>query len=100
MKTKKACEIAKFALEKGIESVKEGTTTDEIDKIVHEAILSKGAYPTPIWFMGFPKSVCTSVNEVVCHGIPNLRPLQKGDYINLDVCCMKDGYHGDNSAMA
>ena len=49
--------------------------------------------------MGFPKSVCTSVNEVICHGIPDLRPLEAGDYINLDVCCMKDGYYGDNSSM-
>ena len=67
---------------------------------MHSAILAKCAYPTPIGYMGFPKSVCTSVNDVLCHGIPDNRPLQTGDAINIDVTCFKDGYHGDTSAMA
>lgn len=75
-------------------------TTDDIDKIVHQSIISQGAYPSPIGFMGFPKSVCTSVNEVVCHGIPNLRPLENGDSLNIDVTCYVDGVHGDTSVMA
>lgn len=58
-----------------------------------------GAYPTPLGFMHFPKSVCTSVNEVLCHGIPDLRPLRNGDFINFDVTLFYDGYHGDTSAM-
>ncbi len=76
-----------------------GITTDELDAILHEFIIKNNAYPTPIGFMGFPKSVCTSVNEVVCHGIPNNRPLMEGDFINLDVTLYIDGVHGDNSLM-
>eukprot|EP01016_Furgasonia_blochmanni_P027491 TRINITY_DN2897_c0_g3_i4.p1 TRINITY_DN2897_c0_g3~~TRINITY_DN2897_c0_g3_i4.p1 ORF type:complete len:222 (-),score=41.83 TRINITY_DN2897_c0_g3_i4:165-830(-) len=75
-------------------------TTDELDKAVHDFIISNGGYPTPLGFMHFPKSVCTSVNEVLCHGIPDLRPLEKGDYINIDVTCFIEGYHGDTSVMA
>jgi methionyl aminopeptidase len=84
-------------------------TTDDIDKIVHDFIISNNAYPTPIGFMDFPKSVCTSVNEgkdiifmnflVCCHGIPNLRPLEAGDYLNIDVTLYLDGVHGDSSVM-
>lgn len=75
-------------------------TTDELDKIVHDYIISQNAYPSPIGFMGFPKSVCTSVNEVCCHGIPNLRPLEEGDSLNIDVTIFYDGVHGDTSVMA
>lgn len=75
-------------------------TTDELDKIVHDYIISQNAYPSPIGFMGFPKSVCTSVNEVCCHGIPNLRPLEIGDSLNIDVTIYYDGVHGDTSVMA
>ena len=74
-------------------------TTNDVDRIVHDFIISHDAYPTPIGFMGFPKSVCTSVNEVVCHGIPNLRPLENGDYLNIDCTLYKDGVHGDSSVM-
>ncbi|EAR84818.1 methionine aminopeptidase (macronuclear) [Tetrahymena thermophila SB210] len=79
--------------------VKEGITTDELDKICHKFIIDNNAYPTALGFMHFPKSVCTSVNEVVCHGIPNTRPLKNGDYINLDVTLYIEGVHGDNSLM-
>lgn len=80
--------------------MKIGITTDELDTIVHDYIISQGAYPAAIYYMGFPKSVCSSVNEVVCHGVPDLRPLQDGDWINLDVTTYIDGVFGDTSAMA
>jgi len=76
-----------------------GATTDEIDRIVHEAVVSRGAYPSPLNYHSFPKSCCTSVNEVICHGIPDNRPLQEGDIINLDITCYLNGYHGDCSEM-
>ena len=78
--------------------VKPGITTDEIDRAVHEASIAKGGYPSPLNYRGFPKSVCTSVNEVICHGIPDSRPLADGDIINIDVTLWKDGVHGDTSA--
>ncbi|CAI5940158.1 unnamed protein product [Closterium sp. NIES-65] len=65
--------------------VKPGVTTDEIDRAVHEMIIEAGAYPSPLNYAGFPKSVCTSVNECICHGIPDSRPLEDGDIINIDV---------------
>ncbi len=73
--------------------------SDEIDRIVHEATVTRGAYPSPLNYCNFPKSCCTSVNEVICHGIPDNRPLQHGDIINLDITCYLDGYHGDCSEM-
>lgn len=72
-------------------------TTDEIDKFVHETTISANAYPSPLRYAGFPKSVCTSVNNVACHGIPDDRPLQDGDIINIDVSVYLNGYHGDCS---
>jgi methionyl aminopeptidase len=68
-----------------------------LDQACHSFIVNKGAYPTPIGFMGFPKSLCTSVNECLTHGIPDTRKLQDGDSLNLDVCLFLDGVHGDNS---
>lgn len=79
--------------------VKAGVTTDEIDKAVHKMIIDAGAYPSPLNYGGFPKSVCTSVNECICHGIPDSRPLQDGDIVNIDVTVYLDGYHGDTSRM-
>lgn len=78
--------------------VKPGITTDEIDKAVHQMIIENGAYPSPLGYGGFPKSVCTSVNECICHGIPDSRPLEDGDIINIDVTVYLNGYHGDTSA--
>ncbi|KAJ0233459.1 hypothetical protein HA466_0281080 [Hirschfeldia incana] len=78
--------------------VKPGVTTDEIDEAVHNMIIENGAYPSPLGYGGFPKSVCTSVNECICHGIPNSRPLEDGDIINIDVTVYLNGYHGDTSA--
>ncbi|KAG1680191.1 hypothetical protein FOA52_000304 [Chlamydomonas sp. UWO 241] len=79
--------------------VKAGTTTNDIDIAVHKMIIDAGAYPSPLNYGGFPKSVCTSVNECVCHGIPDDRPLEDGDIVNIDVTVFLDGHHGDTSRM-
>jgi methionyl aminopeptidase len=78
--------------------IEPGLTTDKLDTIVHEKTLSYGGYPSPLNYRGFPKSVCTSVNEVICHGIPDSRPLADGDIVNVDVTIYLDGVHGDTSA--
>ena len=75
-----------------------GVTTDELDALCHEEIIRRGAYPSPLNYGGFPKSLCTSVNEVICHGIPDDRPLVDGDIVNLDVTIYLDGVHGDTNA--
>jgi methionyl aminopeptidase len=77
---------------------KPGVTTDYIDRKVHEAILEHNAYPSPLHYMGFPKSICTSINEVMCHGIPDDRELCEGEIVNLDISTYLNGYHGDCSA--
>lgn len=80
--------------------VKAGVTTDELDKVCHDYIVNhQKAIPAPLNYKGFPKSICTSVNHVVCHGIPCDRALKEGDSINIDVTVIKDGYHGDTSKM-
>ncbi|PHR64893.1 type I methionyl aminopeptidase [Pseudidiomarina marina] len=79
--------------------IKAGVTTAEIDKICHDYIVDHGAVPAPLNYHGFPKSVCTSLNHVVCHGIPNEKALKEGDIMNLDVTVKLDGYHGDTSKM-
>jgi len=79
--------------------VKAGITADEIDKAVHAACLERKAYPSPLNYRKFPKSCCTSVNEVICHGIPDSRPLKSGDIINIDNTVCLNGYHGDCSEM-
>lgn len=76
-------------------AVKPGVTTDEIDRLVHEACMERGAYPSPLNYYHFPKSVCTSINEVICHGIPDQRKLEDGDIVNVDVTLYKDGVHSD-----
>jgi methionyl aminopeptidase len=78
--------------------VKPGITTDAIDAYVHDLCIERGAYPSPLNYSGYPKSVCTSVNEVICHGIPDSRVLEDGDIINLDVTCYINGVHGDTNA--
>ena len=72
---------------------------DEIDRLVHEASIERGAYPSPLNYHNFPKSCCTSVNEVICHGIPDDRKLEAGDVVNIDITCYLNGYHGDCSEM-
>lgn len=79
--------------------VKAGVTTDELNTLCHDYIVKHDAYPAPLNYHGFPKSICTSVNHCVCHGIPNDKPLKDGDIINIDVTVKKDGYHGDTSQM-
>tara|TARA_B100000929_G_C15426257_1_gene393134 strand:- start:4 stop:753 length:750 start_codon:yes stop_codon:yes gene_type:complete len=79
------------------EQVTPGITTDKLDQIAHDEIIRLGAYPSPLNYRGFPKSVCTSVNEVVCHGIPDSRQLQDGDIVNIDVTVFYEGVHGDTS---
>ena len=79
--------------------VRPGVSTDEIDKFVHAMCVAGGAYPSPLTYGGFPKSVCTSVNECICHGIPDARTLQEGDILNIDVTIYLNGHHGDTSRM-
>src|SRR3990167_409404 len=80
--------------------VKEGITTDELNQICHEYIVNvQKAIPAPLNYLGFPKSICTSINHQVCHGIPGPRKLKDGDIINIDVTVIKNGYHGDTSKM-
>lgn len=76
-----------------------GTTTEALNGLCHDYIVAHGAYPAPLNYHGFPKSICTSVNHTVCHGIPNDKKLKIGDIINIDVTVLKDGYHGDTSKM-
>jgi methionyl aminopeptidase len=80
------------------DKIRVGMTTLEIDRIVHEHTLSQGARPAPLNYKGFPKSVCTSINDVVCHGIPDGTVLRNGDIVNVDVTHLHNGFHGDTSA--
>jgi methionyl aminopeptidase len=75
-----------------------GITTDELDRIGHEFIIAAGGYPSTLGYKDYPKSLCTSVNEVICHGIPDSRPLQDGDVVKVDITAYVDGVHGDNCA--
>ena len=79
------------------EQVRAGITTDAIDRFVHDTAVAAGAYPSPLGYRGYPKSVCTSVNEVICHGIPDSRRLASGDIVNVDVTVYREGVHGDTS---
>jgi methionyl aminopeptidase len=80
------------------DAVRVGVTTDELDRICHEACVARGGYPSPLFYKGFPKSLCTSVNEVICHGIPDDRVLEDGDIVNCDVTIYLQGVHGDTNA--
>lgn len=95
-----AGKLASEVLDMIEEHVKVGVTTDELDRICHDYIVNEQkAIPAPLNYRGFPKSICTSVNHVICHGIPGEKKLKKGDIINIDVTVIKDEYHGDNSRM-
>jgi len=87
--------FARKALDTGHRMVKAGVTTNEINDAVHNYIIENNGYPSPLNYHGFPKSICTSVNEVICHGIPDDRPLKNGDIINLDITVYYKGYHMD-----
>lgn len=78
-------------------SIKDGMTTEDLDHIVHEYICDQGAYPSTLGYRGFPKSLCTSINEVICHGIPSNQIIKDGDIVNLDVTAYKNGVHGDTN---
>ncbi len=91
--------IAARAVEAAGAAIRPGVTTDQLDVIVHESIVGEGAYPSTIGYRGYPKAVCTSINEVICHGIPDDTVLEAGDIVNLDVTAYKDGMHGDLSRM-
>lgn len=93
-----AAQLARRMLDLACSLAKPGVTTDDIDTTVHEAIIENGAYPSPLNYAGFKKSLCSSINEVVCHGIPDQRPLQFGDIASFDVSCFLGGVHGDNCA--
>ena len=96
-KTRIAGSIAAGALDEVAKIVKPGTKTKEIDKLCFDFFNDHGAYAAPLFYRGFPKSVCTSVNHVVCHGIPSDKILKDGDIVNVDVTALKDGWHGDTS---
>jgi methionyl aminopeptidase len=99
-KMRVAGRLAAQVLEMIEEHVQPGVTTDELDRICHDFIVKEQtAVPAPLNYRGFPKSICTSVNHQVCHGIPGNKRLKKGDIVNIDVTVIKDGYHGDTSKM-
>ncbi|MBB4776571.1 type I methionyl aminopeptidase [Actinomadura livida] len=93
-----AGKIAAQALQEVGANVRPGITTDELDAIGHEFLLDHGAYPSTLGYRGFPKSLCTSINEVICHGIPDDTVLRDGDIINIDITAFIDGVHGDTDA--
>ncbi|SES49552.1 methionine aminopeptidase, type I [Pedococcus cremeus] len=97
-KMRVAGRIAAQAMEAAAAAIAPGVTTDEIDRVGHEFLLDHGAYPSTLGYRGFPKSLCTSVNEVICHGIPDSRPLEDGDIVNIDITAYIDGVHGDTDA--
>eukprot|EP01103_Thecamoeba_quadrilineata_P015953 TRINITY_DN5195_c0_g2_i2.p1 TRINITY_DN5195_c0_g2~~TRINITY_DN5195_c0_g2_i2.p1 ORF type:complete len:358 (-),score=58.00 TRINITY_DN5195_c0_g2_i2:118-1170(-) len=94
-KMRKVCKLGREVLDIAGKAVRVGITTDEIDRIVHEACIERNSYPSPLNYNKFPKSCCTSVNEVICHGIPDSRPLEDGDIVNIDISVFYDGYHSD-----
>ncbi|WP_197536907.1 type I methionyl aminopeptidase [Ilumatobacter coccineus] len=93
-----ACAVAAEVLIRTGEHVAVGVTTDELDAIAHDIYVELGAYPSDLHYKGYTKSICTSVNGVICHGIPDDRPLADGDIVNIDVTAYIDGMHGDTSA--
>ena len=95
---RRACQAAAEILDETGRAVAPGVTTDHLDVVCHDACIRHGGYPSPLNYHGYPKSICTSVNEVICHGIPDSRPLADGDIVNLDVTIYLDGVHGDTNA--
>ena len=96
-KIRSAGKIAAGAIEMAGAAAKPGVTTDELDKLVHAYVLDHGAYPSTLGYRNYPKSCCTSVNEVICHGIPDNTVLEEGDIVNIDVTAYLDGFHGDSN---
>lgn len=89
--------IAAQAIELVGQNAKPGVTTDELDKIAHQFLIENGAYPSTLGYRGFPKSICSSLNEVICHGIPDDTVLEDGDILNIDITAYIDGFHGDSN---
>ena len=96
-KIRQAGKLAAQAIELVGKSIKPGMTTNDLDVIAHEFIISNGAYPSTLGYRGYPKSICSSLNEVICHGIPDDTVLEDGDIINIDITCYLDGFHGDSN---
>ncbi len=92
-----SCQLAAQVLVFIEEYIRPGVKTEELDRLCHDFILSQGAKPAPLNYQGFPKSICTSVNSCICHGVPDSSVLKSGDIVNLDVTCIKDGFYGDTS---
>ncbi|HEY8891670.1 MAG TPA: methionyl aminopeptidase [Clostridium sp.] len=96
---RKSCKLTHEILDMVGEKIKVGVTTNEINTWVHEYTIAHNAYPAPLGYGGFPKSVCTSINDVICHGIPDETILKDGDIVNVDVTCILEGYYGDANRM-
>lgn len=94
-KIRRAGKIAAQAVELVGEHIRPGVTTDELDVLAHEYLISQGAYPSTLGYRGYPKSICSSLNEVICHGIPDDTILQDGDIVNIDITAYLNGFHGD-----
>ncbi|KMO44499.1 methionine aminopeptidase [Methylobacterium tarhaniae] len=97
---RKAGRLTAEALDLLMEAVAPGVTTEALDRLAYTFAMDHGAFPASLHYRGYPKSICTSINHVVCHGIPNDKPLREGDIVNLDICLIVDGWHGDSSRMA
>jgi methionyl aminopeptidase len=98
-KMRVAGKLAAETLDFITEHVNPGVTTDHLNTLCHNFITERGAIPAPLNYKGFPKSICTSINHVICHGVPSEKVLKKGDIINIDVTVIVDGWHGDTSRM-
>ncbi|MHB2168250.1 type I methionyl aminopeptidase [Alsobacter sp. R-9] len=94
-----AGQLTARALDMLVPEVRPGVTTEHLDRLVFEFAMDHGAYPAPLMYRGFRKGICTSINHVVCHGIPESKPLRDGDIVNIDVTLVLDGWHGDSSRM-
>ena len=96
-KIRRSGRIAAQAVELVGEHARPGVTTDELDRIAHEFLVKNGAYPSTLGYRGYPKSICSSLNEVICHGIPDDTVLHEGDILNIDISAFIDGVHGDTN---
>lgn len=96
---KKSSELTTRILDMVGENIKIGMTTNQLNDLVHEYTIKNGGYPAPLNYMGYPKSICTSINNVICHGIPNETVIKNGDIINVDITTIVDGYYSDASRM-
>ncbi|WP_075215707.1 type I methionyl aminopeptidase [Mongoliimonas terrestris] len=96
---RRACQLTARCLDELVDRVRPGVTTDEIDRFVFGFGVDHGALPATLYYRGYTKASCTSINHVVCHGIPNDKPLREGDIVNIDVTYVLDGWHGDSSRM-